>query len=156
MKRIASLLLTIILCCTAVLPAYAAQQLTQEPELYFVNVLSLVNEESEDAVPFFTVTVYRFPEAGDVLLSEEETLYEMIGDSVYYEGGIDTEAPFEYQGIRLYDVAEIMKKTRTIGKFDRNQQLLILQKAASLDDLKEQIEKLLRDTQVNLSYYNES
>ena len=98
MKRIASLLLTIILCCTAVLPAYAAQQLTQEPELYFVNVLSLVNEESEDAAPFFTVTVYRFPEAGDVLLAEEETLYEMIGDSVYYEGGIDTEAPFEYQG----------------------------------------------------------
>ena len=155
MKRFVSLLLTIILCCTAVLPAYAAQQLTQEPELYFVNVLSLVNEESEDAAPFFTVTVYRFPEAGDVLLAEEETLYEMIGDSVYYEGGIDTEAPFEYQGIRLYDVAEIMKKTRTIGKFDRNQQLLILQKAASLDGLKEQIEKLLQDTQVNLSYYNE-
>lgn len=173
-KRIPAVLTAIILLCSAVLPANAAQQLSQEPELYYINVLSLtgiegsmegndaadtgydvVNSQDSAGLPFFTATFYEFPDAGDVLLTDEDTLHEMIGDDIYYAGGIDGEAPYEYQGVRLYDVAEIMKKTRVIGSFNKRQQLLVMQSAASLDGLRELIESTLNDSQINLSYYNE-
>ncbi len=76
-----------------------------------------MNEESEETAPLFTATFFNFPDAGDVLLAEEETLHEMIGDMIYYEGGIDGEAPFEYQGVRLYDVAEITANRDLVYSF---------------------------------------